>query len=493
MNSAEAFDDAGHLDALLDALQGGGDGGAGHDPRGQGQVFTPDRLATALCRAVLGARAAATPVVLDPAAGDGSFLAAAAAVAPGAILVGVERDPALAAAARRRVPGATVHRAEALFDAPALPRADAVVGNPPYVRSIRLRAADPALWARVRGAFAATSFGEWDLYGAFLERSLDWVAPGGRVGLIVPSRWLTARWAAPLRAHLAGRGAVRALVELGADQVFARATTYASIAILAPGPARGPAVLVRRRGAGWERSVLDTRARGDAPWLGAAPPRGTSRRLTLGDVARIAKGTGTNADRVFVLPGAIADGAWVRSGDVVVEAAATRPCLRGRDVGGPVTARCVVPYDGAALIPWDELVVRWPRAAAYLAAHRAVLEARERGRFTGARFHAFGRPQNLAFHLDPAPKVVIPDVARAPRSTLDATGALVLDSAYALRPRPGAPPPWDRIEHLRAFLASPEAAAWIERASVPLRGDYRRWKTAFLAPMPLPCSGTVRP
>jgi hypothetical protein len=28
--------------------------------------------------------------------------------------------------------------------------------------------------------------------------------------------------------------------------------------------------------------------------------------------------------------------------------------------------------------------------------------------------------------------------------------------------------------------------AWLARAGVPLRGDYRRMKTAFLAPMPLP-------
>ena len=175
-------------------------------------------------------------------------------------LHGIERDPALAAAARRRVAGAQVHCAEALFDAPALPRADAVVGNPPYVRSIRLRAADPALWARLRGAFAATSFGEWDLYGAFLERSLDWVGPAGQIGLIVPSRWLTARWAGPLRAHLAGRGAVHAVIDLGAEQVFARATTYASIAILAARPAAAAARTPSRApGRRWRRGRCGAR------------------------------------------------------------------------------------------------------------------------------------------------------------------------------------------------------------------------------------------
>lgn len=475
---------------LLGELRSG-DAGAGRQRRARGQVFTPAGLAEAVCRMVV---TAPSPRVLDPACGDGSFLAAAASVAPRARLVGIERDRRLAAATRRRLPDAAVHCAEALFGAPALAPVDAVVGNPPYVRSIRLRADDPALWARVRGAFAATSFGEWDLYGAFLERSLDWVRGGGAVGLIVPSRWLTARWAGPLRARLAERGAVRALVDLGAEQVFDRATTYASIAILSARPQPGPAILMRRVRGRWEPGEVDTRARGDQPWTAAAiaparaARRGSARAagLTLGDVARIAKGTGTNADRVFVLPDARVDGALVRSGAIAIEAAATRVCLRGRDVGAPPTARCLVPYRDGALLDWDELRRLWPRAAAYLASQRATLEARERGRFTGARFHAFGRPQNLAFHLDPAPKLVIPDVCRTPRVAVDATGALVLDTAYALRPRPGAPPPWDRLDTLRALLLSPELAAWIERTSVPLRGDYRRWKTAFLAPMPLP-------
>jgi hypothetical protein len=173
-------------------------------------------------------------------------------------------------------------------------------------------------------------------------------------------------------------------------------------------------------------------------------------------------------------------------GEEVIEADAARPCLRGRDVGAAPTAWCLVPYDDGRLIPWATLAARWPRAAAYLEARRPALEARERGRFTGERFHGFGRPQNLRFHLDPTPKVVIPDVVRTPRAWIDRGGALVLDSAYAVRPRPAAPARWRDLDRLHALLCSPTLAAWLVEASVPLRGDYRRMKTAFLAPMPLP-------
>ncbi|HUQ06490.1 MAG TPA: N-6 DNA methylase [Kofleriaceae bacterium] len=455
--------------------------------RSRGQVFTPAALAQLVCRAVLGDDVRR---VLDPACGDGRFLEAAAEVVGRRVeLVGVERDRTVAEACRARVPRAQVHVAEALFGMPAALRdgaVDAVIGNPPYVRSVRMKESDPALWKRVRGAFAATAHGEWDLYGAFIEASLRWVRPGGRVGLIVPSRWLTARWAARLRGFLAREGAVRGVVDFGAAQVFPDATTYCSIVVMERGakPARVP--VLRREARGWERAEIDVGMVGEAPWIASGSGTGP----TLGDVARIAKGTGTNADPVFVLPEARVEGALVRDANgVVVELAATRPVWRGRDVqpGATTRARCIVPYtDAGELISFATMRTRWPRAAAHLLAHRQRLEARERGRFAGENFHVFGRPQNLAFLLDRAPKVIVPDVARTPRAVLDSSGALVLDTAYALRPLPGAPPAWRDVDALLALFSSERVLEWLARAGVPLRGDYRRLKTAFLAPMPLP-------
>jgi hypothetical protein len=458
-------------------------------------VFTPATLADLVgdlvLKPLLVERSAGPIRVLDPSAGDGRFLAAAATALRergfAAALHGFERDPALAGAARARVPAAAIHAVEALFDAPDLGEFDAVVGNPPYIRSIRLRASDPALWARLRGVFAATAHGEWDLYGAFIERALDWVRPGGRVGLIVPSRWLTAAWSRRLRGKLAHARVVRELVDFGAEQVFPDATTYASIVVMerAAGPTHID--MMRRSRGGWERTRIETV--GDAPWVADPPPTGT---LCLGEVAHIAKGTGTNADSVFVIEQAVIVGDLVHGiaagVEVVMEAAATRACLRGRDIQDQPRGdvRCLVPYQAARLIPWPQLVQMWPLAAAHLERHRPRLEARERGRFTGALFHAFGRPQNLAFLLDTTAKVVVPDIARTPRARLDATGALVLDTAYALRPRRGAPPPWNDPLTLLALFRSPAVLTWLERAGLPLRGNYRRLKTAYLTPMPLP-------
>lgn len=63
---------------------------------------------------------------------------------------------------------------------------DAVIGNPPYVR-IQALGRDLAVWARQRYATASGSF---DVYVPFLERGVGLLAPGGRLGFIVPNKFL---------------------------------------------------------------------------------------------------------------------------------------------------------------------------------------------------------------------------------------------------------------------------------------------------------------
>lgn len=520
------------LDRALAAAQAapGADARRDRDSRrAQGAYFTPAPLVEFVVARTLGARLANPGVtwradgsprlrVLDPCAGDGRFLAAAAAFltargrqrghadAPALqqaiarrCLLGIERDERFAALARARA-GATIHCREALLDAPADldGGVDVVIGNPPYLRSIHLARTDPELWAGVQGRYAATSYGEWDLYAAFIEQALAWTAPGGQVGLVVPSRWLTAAFAGPLRAALARAGAVRGIVDFGATQIFAGATTYACVVLLARQPAAQVAV-ARRAGEQWQVGQVAAGALARAPWRLAV---GGRRRLiehlgqagpALGQVARIAKGAGTNADGVFVIADArVADGVVAGhsrlGGAVRVEARACRPCLRGRDVRGfdrvSEAVQCIVPYRDDGTLWTPEELADMPLAAAYLARWRERLEARESGRFAGPRYYCFGRPQNLAFLGDVRPKIVVPDVAREGRALVDASGALVLDSAYAVRLRDGGD--GYGLALVAAVLNAPVVRLWLRETGVWLRGGYVRLKTAYLASLPLP-------
>lgn len=183
--------------------------------KARGGIYTPPPVAAWLAEWAIRSQG---DRVLEPSCGDGVFLAAAAdrfaALGSANVhgrLVGVERDSAEAAKARAAVPAAHV-RTKSFFDlAPAdLGRFDAVIGNPPYIRSHgftgdeRARALARAADAGVRLSNLASSWAHFVVHaGSFLR-------PGGRLGLVLPGELLHTDYAAPVRAWLLRRfGSVR--------------------------------------------------------------------------------------------------------------------------------------------------------------------------------------------------------------------------------------------------------------------------------------------
>lgn len=73
---------------------------------------------------------------------------------------------------------------------------DVVIGNPPYVRYHARRDADPLRGYRTRAA--------GNLYAMVIERALDLLRPGGRLGMIVPIASVSTEGMASLRALYAG-------------------------------------------------------------------------------------------------------------------------------------------------------------------------------------------------------------------------------------------------------------------------------------------------
>ena len=149
-----------------------------------GQWFTPPEVADlALTLALPPAGPARRRArVLDPACGDGVFLARARAAGVAARgLFGVELEAGAARAAEAAVPGAVVARGDILGGAGRAARAaapggfDAVVGNPPYVRQERMR---PGLKRAVLAAVAD----DWPALDPAARARLGGRAESGRGG-----------------------------------------------------------------------------------------------------------------------------------------------------------------------------------------------------------------------------------------------------------------------------------------------------------------------
>ena len=108
------------------------------------------------------------------------------------------------------------------------PGFDAVIGNPPWVRQETLANLKKAL----AESYPSVYDGVADIYVYVLARGLAVLKPGGRLGFILPNKWLRANYGEKLRKTLATRYRPDLLVEFGHAPIFPDADTFPVVAIV---------------------------------------------------------------------------------------------------------------------------------------------------------------------------------------------------------------------------------------------------------------------
>ena len=163
----------------------------------RGAYYTPD---AAVCSLVRWAVRRSSDRMLDPACGDGRFLAVHTNS------VGVEQDEGAVREARRCCPGSLVHHADFFAWAGETgARYDCAVGNPPFIRYQRFNGAVRqkalALCAGHGVRFSSLS----SSWAPFVVATAELLAPGGRMALVVPAEIGHAPYAKPVLEHLCRR------------------------------------------------------------------------------------------------------------------------------------------------------------------------------------------------------------------------------------------------------------------------------------------------
>jgi len=202
--------------------------------RDAGLYYTPADLAARVVEIALREGGVSRGRVLDPCAGAGAFLVAAARAGL-RDLHGFDLDPEALRVARQALrlcgAGARLRRADALRVAPRR-GADLLISNPPYghVKQQRERAFLLRRFPALRG-------GEIDRYAAFLLRTLELVRPGGAAALLVPDTWMFLARAGALREAVLEQAEVAAIVDLGKPFASAKDTRVHAV-VLVRRPAR---------------------------------------------------------------------------------------------------------------------------------------------------------------------------------------------------------------------------------------------------------------
>jgi adenine-specific DNA-methyltransferase len=461
-----------------------------------GVHYTPPELAGFLAEVTVGALGEPERPIqaLDPCCGDGGLLLAFVKAIPEncrkrLFLTGYETDPAALAKAERALRGlglggVTLQARDFLSvegvdpAKPVGPRFDAVIANPPYVRTQVLGAKKAQALAE---RFRLT--GRVDLYQAFTQGMANVLKPGGVLGLLTSNRFLTVKSGASLRELLQREFALDAIYDLGDTKLFAAAVLpVVVVAKKQRAEASSPCIFDRvyeqrqktaagkpasiypsilealqdRQCAGLvqtpkgtycvERGVLSIP--GGASWSLSTPTVDAwlqtvyaNRQCSFSDRAKIRVGIKTTADEVFLRDD------WDHLPESLrPERELLRPLLTHYEAerwfADPQRRRKQVLYphvvrDGRRMpVELDE----YPRAAAYLQQHEARLRRRKYVIDAGRRWYEIWVPQNPEDWRKN--KIVYPDIAEFPRFFLDPTGAIVNGDCYWITLKEGAESDW---------------------------------------------------
>ena len=397
---------------------------------------------------------------------------------------------------------------------------DVILGNPPYVRIQNMATYSPeevAFYQNPASPYSTGSQDNFDKYALFVERALDLLRPSGRLGFIVPQKFMTIQSGRTLRRLIAREQLLEQIVHFGAKQVFGAGTAnYTAVLVFDKGGRErvtfelaGP-LEEWRYGQSGPVTEIPAYDLGEAPWQFADEE---TRRLfsriretftnSLGELAEIFVGVQTSADSIYIFDSMAEEAETVtlrwNDRDWPIERGILRPCLLDLTLypyARPEANKWLIfPYElvpgerrsRARLIQPDELANRFPVCWEYFNSRRAELEQRNitGGPTAEQQWYQFGRSQSLT-KFD-GPKIILPILSLEARYSYDDTNVMVTGGGngpyYMVRPRPEAPV---SDHYLLAVLNHPLSEATVRTNTSVFRGGYYSHGKQFIENIPIP-------
>lgn len=404
----------------------------------------------------------------------------------------------------------------------------AVIENPPYVRiqnMITYYPEEVRYYQNAASPYATARQDNFDKYALFLERSLSLLKPGGRIGAIIPNKFMTIQSGRALRSLLAEARVIESIVNFGAKKVFGKAiSNYTCLLILERSERQAPVSLERvtsleawRYGAPGQVTSIEHENFSGAAWRFTDPL--TQRVFTrmqssypskLGSVAEIFVGVQTSKDEIYILHPTRETEDYVfvtRQGqEWRIEKGILRPSLYKVSIvpyqRPTANAWMIFPYDIATnangkkvahLLQPEDFSARFPGCFAYLQAHQAELESRKTtgGLNDERQWYQFGRSQSIT-KFD-SPKIILPALSTGARYAFDDSNIVVTGGGngpyYLLRPNDEEEVP---ILYLLALLHHPAIEAFIRISPTTFGGGYYGHGKQFLSGIPVPLGNPGR-
>lgn len=346
----------------------------------------------------------------------------------------------------------------------ALGSFDAVLGNPPYVKLQHFKQPYPEIadWLQNAAHFRSTKTGNFDLYLPFIERGLQLLNEGGRMGYIAPSLWPTLEYGAGLRRLVHEGGHLEKWLDFRSFQVFEDVTTYTAIQVFTKERQDKLRLAFAKDGdvsrVGWaERDNVVPYAEiipAADPWLMAPRPvrclierlaEQCTRLLDFEGTKRIAVGVQATRNHIYHLVRAGRD-QYIRTppkprngprpaNEVVeVEDGLMKPLLDAdgarRFLAPSSNVYLLFPYSvegrEVRLLTADELRAKFPKGWAYLSRFEKALREINETSDEFEDWYRYTYPKNL--YIQGSPKVLVAQTVPNLRLNFDANGNFLTDN-----------------------------------------------------------------
>lgn len=395
---------------------------------------------------------------------------------------------------------------------------DVVVGNPPYTRIQAMQHYFPdevSFYQSNSSPYITAERDNFDKYALFVERSLRLLNPTGRLGVIIPHKFMSIAAGQALRRVLSDDRLVEEVVHFGAQQVFNGVANYTCI-LVANRSGQDHFTLERvtdverwRYGLAGERTLIQSTALTSEPWEIAEPAAMAAfermralHRHRLGTEAEIFVGLQTSADKIYGLR-SVAETAthiqvYALNQDWLIEKSILRPFLQDVTLKSfersPANRWLIFPYEPfenrLRLIQPEDFQRDYPGCWAYLSAHRDQLECRNvsGGPRHEQQWYQFGRSQSLG-KFDTA-KLIVQVLSLEPRYAFDDTSTMFTGGGngpyYGLRPSDDS---HFSLLYILAVLCHPLSEAMIRTRTSVFGGGYYSHGKQFLVRLPIPDPG----
>ena len=504
------------------------------EKRENGIVFTPSYIADYIIRNTLDPQGCKNSHVIDPACGSGSFLLLAAKhiarqhnqpiceiISKNIFGIDISADNvrrtkellALLALSQGEDPTAIqfhIKTADSLstnwhtlFETSAF---DYVIGNPPYVNTHDL---PKETVQYLKTSYETTKKGVFNIFYAFIEQSMRYLADHGVLGFIIPNNYLTITAAQDLRKYLSDNRYLSKIIDFGENMVFAPVRTYNSLLFLSKQKTEIFSYATIEKTSGMQRHLerltllsMPTEKLDSAGWnLLTEVERENIQKIESAGTAikpLIRVGIATLRDHIYLVDGFDPERDMYykkfEGEQYWIEPEITRDIYKVSNIKSErslseAKQHIIFPYTEISgttshssrsyqIIEEEVLSENYPHCYQYLCKCRGVLDKRDKGKGNAVAWYAYGRSQGLGYHQR---KLLYPTFSLHPKFMLEANPSTLFCNGYAIMEAGKY-----KLEVLQKILNSKVMDYYIARTSYAIEGNYKCYQKKYIQQFAIP-------